>query len=64
MTIKFKQKIMNNAINGKNTVHGKYTYKLCKYTGNIWRCPVGSEDRQWILDNGEIRTAWKLVDHI
>lgn len=64
MTIKFKQKIINNAINGKNTVHGKYTYKLCKYTGNIWRCPVGSEDRQWILDNGEIVTAWKLVDHV
>lgn len=64
MSLKFKQKIMNNAINGKYTVHGKYTYKLCKYTGNIWRCPVGMENREWINFEGEIKTAWKLVDHI
>ncbi len=64
MTIKFKLQIVNNAMNNKYTTRGKYTYRLCKWTGNIWRCPVGSEDRQWILDNGEIKTAWKLVDHV
>lgn len=64
MSIKFKLQIVNNAMNGKYTVRGKYTYRLCKCTGNIWRCPVGFEDRQWILDNGEIKTAWKLVDHV
>lgn len=64
MSIKFKLQIVNNAMNGKYTVRGKYTYRLCKWTGNVWRCPVGFEDRQWILDNGEIKTAWKLVDHV
>ena len=46
MKKEFIGKIMNNAIYGAATNHGAYTYKANVFTGEIFRCRRGDENRE------------------
>lgn len=61
MKKEFISKIMNNAIYGAATNHGAYTYKANVFTGEIFRCRRGDEEREWIANDGNVSGAWTLV---
>lgn len=61
MTTKFINKIIN--ANGKIVRHGKYSYSLNVWTGDIQRCLTGNESREWIDHDGRIHGAWETVAH-
>lgn len=42
---------------GRIVRHGKYSYRLDR-RGDILRCHVGNEHRQWIDSEGKILTDW------
>lgn len=61
MKKEFIGKIMNNAIYGAPTNQGAYTYKANVFTGEIFRCRRGDENREWIANDGNVSGAWTLV---
>ena len=56
-------KIMNNAIYGAATNHGAYTYQANVFTGEIFRCRRGDENREWIDNDSRVSGAWTLGAH-
>ena len=51
----------NWAIYHKATKIGIYVYRPSGVV--IMRCLDGAQDKQWIMPNGDIVTAWDIVAH-
>lgn len=52
-------RIIHNAhINHRDTVIGRYTYRIKRNSRVIIRCLTEDVDRQWITHDGDIVSGW------
>lgn len=61
MNKSFKDRIIK--AQGEPIKHGKYTYYIDVWTGDILRCVSSDIGREWIDREGNRRSAWEVIDH-
>lgn len=57
-------RIISNYGIGRDTVIGRYTYKVNAWTGDILRSKTADIGRQWIDHDGNRYDSWQIVGHM
>lgn len=59
------KRIADNATMGRETIIGRYTYRLDRYDGHtIQRAKTEDKGRMWITLDGQQVSAWEAVARI
>ena len=66
--MKLSNTIKRNAAQGRNTIHGAYTYTI-DWDANrgewrVKRCKTADATRQWLDTDGNITSAWEWMEEV
>lgn len=58
------KRIADNAAMGRETIIGRYTYRIDGWSNTVWRAKTDDKDRTWITWDGQQVGAWEPVARI